>query len=126
MKPSVIITLLVLALAMQCIAKKKEQLINQVARELLGQWITKGVEFMGYPCELQVQPRFSFWTLYYQSSFFCTGWTAIKGEATARCRLGSAEEAVRDFIKKVIKGDTIRQIDVSKWFEEHKNVTGTP
>ncbi|XP_063584624.1 anti-lipopolysaccharide factor-like [Penaeus indicus] len=125
MKPSVIIAMLVLVLAPQCIAKKKQQLVIQVARELLGQWMTRGINFMGHPCELQVVPRFTFWMLFYQCSFSCADWTDIIGEAESRCRLGSAEEAVRDFINKAFRYNLIRQIDATKWYEEQKNITKT-
>ncbi|XP_047495423.1 anti-lipopolysaccharide factor-like [Penaeus chinensis] len=125
MKPSVIITMLVLVLATQCIANKKQQLLNQVSRELLGQWMTKGINFMGYSCDLQVQPRFSFWTLFYECSFSCTEWTDIIGEATSRCKLGAAKNAVWNFVDTAIQYNLIRQIDASKWYEEQKNVTKT-
>ncbi|XP_047495342.1 anti-lipopolysaccharide factor-like [Penaeus chinensis] len=127
MKPSVIITMLVMALALQCIAKKqeREQLINQVSWTLLGQWMTKEAIFMGYSCDLQVQPRFSAWLLYYECSFSCTEWTDIIGKAVSRCKLEAAEDAVRNFVDTAMQNNLIRQIDASKWYEEQNNATKT-
>ncbi|XP_063584625.1 anti-lipopolysaccharide factor-like [Penaeus indicus] len=127
MKPSVIIAMLVLVLAPQCMAIKqqKRQLIKEVAWKLLGQWMTDEAKFLGHSCDLEVQPRFSAWTLFYQCSFFCTEWTNITGEAESRCKLGAAEDAVRDFVDKAILNNLIRQVDVSNWSQEQKNVTRT-
>ncbi|ROT75297.1 anti-lipopolysaccharide factor 2 [Penaeus vannamei] len=125
MRPSVMITLLVLVLAAQCNAKKKGKLTKEVARHLLGHWTTKRVTFMGHSCKIEVEHRFSHWTVYHQCTFTCDHWPNITGKASSRCKLATAKESVRDFVDKAINSNLIRRIDVERWLEEQRNGSTT-
>ncbi|XP_027214211.2 anti-lipopolysaccharide factor [Penaeus vannamei] len=123
MRPSVMITLLVLVLAAQCTARKKEKILKEADQQPLGHWMTKSVTFMGHSCKTEVELGFSHWTGYYQCTFSCDPWTDITGKASSPSKLVAAEECMQDFVNKAVNSNLISWTDIEKWLEDQINVT---
>ncbi|ROT75296.1 anti-lipopolysaccharide factor 2 [Penaeus vannamei] len=114
MRPSVMITLLVLVLAAQCTARKKEKILKEADQQPLGHWMTKSVTFMGHSCKTEVELGFSHWTGYYQCTFSCDPWTDITGKASSPSKLVAAEECMQDFVNKAVNSNLISWTDIEK------------
>ncbi|XP_045616631.2 anti-lipopolysaccharide factor [Procambarus clarkii] len=67
-------------------------------------------------CNYSVKPKFRKWELYFDGSFWCPGWTNIKGEALTRSQSSVVNKATEDFIKKAQAKGLISDEEAKSWF----------
>ncbi|XP_047473388.1 anti-lipopolysaccharide factor-like [Penaeus chinensis] len=119
MRSSAIISVLVLVLTPQCLANnERRELIFYLSRELLGQWLTTGANFLTHPCTLVVKPKLTNWMMNYEGIFSCPGWSDIEGKSITRCEMSTAERAVQNFLALGIDQHLFRRVDARIWLSQ--------
>ncbi|XP_047741309.1 uncharacterized protein LOC108676095 [Hyalella azteca] len=97
-------------------------LVPALADQLVSLWQNNELQFMGFQCFYQQNPRIKRWQLYFRGNFMCPGWTAIQGRAETRSRSGVLRDTIEDFLNKITAANLVTADEARAWLGSVQNL----
>ncbi|XP_066990214.1 anti-lipopolysaccharide factor-like [Macrobrachium rosenbergii] len=93
-------------------------LVEALTSRIVGLWRTGDIVFLDHVCSFQVKPKLRKLQLYFDGTFWCPGWTPIKGEALTRSNSSVVNKAVQDFLQKALASGLITESEARAWLKQ--------
>ncbi|XP_068205582.1 anti-lipopolysaccharide factor-like [Palaemon carinicauda] len=96
------------------------ELVEAVTKKLVGLWRTGDIVLMDRVCSYQVKPTIRKFELYFKGTFWCPGWTPIRGQSLTRSNSNAVNDAVRDFVQQAMAKGVITEEAAREWLSQEK------